>query len=150
MSSSLTTGGEEPTWRTTAAREPDNFIKKSKTRHKAGAASAHVCFHRQPGNKSSRHMKADSVVSCDGAKGVSIFRFPRRYTARPGSPCVSALHKHTSKKKGKKKRMETRWCWIFSDACGSLLSQSCTGATETKALIESSALRGGVEAPGEP
>lgn len=48
-------------------------------------------------------MKADSVVSCDGAKGVSIFRFPRRYTARPGSPCVSALHKHTSKKKGKKK-----------------------------------------------
>lgn len=34
MSSSLTTGGKEPTVRTTAARAPDNFIKKTKTRHR--------------------------------------------------------------------------------------------------------------------
>lgn len=101
MSSSLTTGGKEPTVRTTAARAPDNFIKKTKTRHKAGAASAHVCFHRQPGNKSSRHMKADSVVSCDGAKGVLIFRFPED-TQRGLAPLVSLRCTNTHQKKGKK------------------------------------------------
>lgn len=82
------------------AKATDNFIKKSKTRHKAGAAPAHVCFHRQPGNKSSRHMKADSVVSCDGPKGVLIFRFPQD-TRRGLAPPVSlrCTNRHQKKKK---------------------------------------------------
>lgn len=87
-------------------RAPDNFIKKTKTRHKAGAASAHVCFHRQPGNKSSRHMKADSVVSCDGAKGVLIFRFPED-TQRGLAPLVSLRCTNTHHKKGKKEWRHT-------------------------------------------
>lgn len=108
MSSSLTTGGKEPTVRTTAARAPDNFIKKSKTRHEAGAASAHVCFHRQPGNKSSRHMKADSVVSCDGAKGVLIFKIPPKIHSEAWLLlCLRAAQTHI-KKKREKKRLETR------------------------------------------
>lgn len=59
------------------------------------------CFHpepmKRPGNKSSRHMKADSVVSCDWAQRRSlIFRFPWRYTEKPSSSCFSALQKQTS------------------------------------------------------
>lgn len=101
MSSSLTTGGKEPTVRTTAARAPDNFIKKTKTRHKAGAASAHVCFHRQPGNKSSRHMKADSVVSCDGAKGSWYLDSLKIHSEAWLLLCLYAAQTHIKKKEKK-------------------------------------------------
>lgn len=89
------------------AQATHNFIKKTKTRHKAAAASARVCFHRLPGNKSSRHMKADSIVSCDGAKGVLIFRFPqdtRRGLAPLVSPCCANRHQKKKKKRKKEKK----------------------------------------------
>ena len=55
--------------------QEDYLIKKAKT-SQGWYSSTVVCFHlepvKRPGNKSSRHMKADSVVSCDWGRSEGV------------------------------------------------------------------------------
>lgn len=53
-------------------------------------------------------MKADSVVSCDGAKGVLIFKIPPKIHSEAWLLlCLRAAQTHIKKKRGKKKTGDT-------------------------------------------
>lgn len=79
-----------------------------------------VCFHpahqeNRPGNKSSRDMKADSVVSCDCGRSEGVwffffFKIPCRYYKR----FLWSLYTNTSEKNGDKPMWKIRQ---FLEAC---------------------------------